>query len=263
MDDPPMSQAKAPEKHIRDLLKEKDAFLTTSEKVYEFALRHTRALALGAAVALLAVLAGFAYVRSRQAAEEAALTAYEQALAEASPEAALEKIRSDHPGRRAARLAVLALIRLHTEADAPEKAVPLAENLLQTLKPEEISLKPLLLDNLGGLYETIKDYPRAAQSYQALLDWPFLPDNYKSNLLLALGRVRDADGQPEAAKLAYEDILQSFPDSYPALLARARLSALNGEAMAPPTEPLLVQAGDTAPAGSAGGDADGETAKSE
>jgi tetratricopeptide (TPR) repeat protein len=237
-----MSHTKAPEKHIRDLLKEKDAFLTTSEKVYEFALRHTRALAVGAAAVTLAVLAGFAYVRSQEAAEEAAGAAYEEALNAASPEAALEKLRADYPGRRAARLAVLTLIRLHTEAGAPEKALPLAENLLRTLKPAEISLKPLLLDNLGGLYETVRDYPRAAQTYQALLDWPSLPDNYKSNILLAMGRVRDAAGQPEAAQLAYEDLLRSFPDSYPALLARSRLSIITGEAIAPPMEPLLVRA---------------------
>jgi len=259
-----MSHKKAPEKNIRDLLKEKDAFLTTSEKIYEFTLRHTRALAIGAAAVILAVLAGFAFVRSREASEETASTAYELALTSASPEAALEKLRADHPGRRASRLAVLALIRLHGEAGAPEKALPLAENFLQTLKQAEISLKPLLLDNLGGLYEMVRDYPRAAQSYQALLDWPYLPDNYKANLLLAMGRVRAAAGQPEAAELAYEDLLRSFPDSYPALLARARLSALKGEAIAPPdeTEPLRVRA-DAASAGPAEGKADDETARSE
>jgi tetratricopeptide (TPR) repeat protein len=251
-----------PEKHIRDLLKEKDAFLTTTEKVYEFALRHTRALAFGAAAVILAALAVFAYVRSQRAAEEAAGAAYEEALAAASPEAALEKLRADHPGRRAERLAALALVRLHTEAGAPEKALPLVENLLQTLKPAEISLKPLLLDNLGGLYEMVRDYPRAAQSYQALLDWPSLPDNYKSNILLALGRVQDAAGQPEAAKMTYEDLLRSFPDSYPALLARARLSTLTGEAVVPPLEPGLVRA-DAASVVPAGGDAADETTRNE
>jgi tetratricopeptide (TPR) repeat protein len=230
---------KAPEKNIRDLLKEKDAFLTTSEKAYEFILRHTRALAFGVAAVVLAVIVAFAYVRSQEAAEEAAMAAYEEALAAASPEA-LEKIY--HSGRRAGRLAALALIRLHIEAGAPEKALPLAENMLQTLKPAEISLRPILLDNLGGLYETVRDYPKAAQSYQALRDWPSLPDQYKSNILLALGRVQSAAGQPEAAIKSYEDLLRSFPGSFPALLARARLSALKGEAIAPPVEPPLVRA---------------------
>jgi predicted negative regulator of RcsB-dependent stress response len=243
-----------PEKHIRDLLKEKDAFLTTTEKVYEFALRHTRTLVIGAAAVVLAVIIGFAYVRSQRAAEEAAGAAYEEALAAASPVEALEKLRADYPGRRAGRLAALALVRLHTEAGVPEKALPLVENLLQTLKPAEIALKPLLLDNLGGLYETVRDYPRAAQSYQALLNWPSLPDNYKSNIMLALGRVQDAAGQPEAARSAYEDLLRSFPDSYPALMARARLSTLTAEALALPLDPPLVRV-DAAPAGPAGEDA--------
>jgi tetratricopeptide (TPR) repeat protein len=154
------------------------------------------------------------------------------------------------------------LVRLHTEAGAPEKALPLVENLLQTLKPAEISLKPLLLDNLGGLYETVRDYPRAAQSYQALLACPSLPDNYKSNILLALGRVQDAAGQPEAAKVAYEELWRSFPDSYPALMARARLSTLTGEAVAPPLEPPLVRA-DAASAGPAGEEADNAMTRSE
>ena len=250
---------KAPEKHIRDLLKEKDAFLTTSEKVYEFILRHTRALAFGAAAVALAVIVGFAYVRSQKAAEEAAEAAYEEALAAASPEA-LEKIQ--HSGRRAGRLAALALIRLHIEAGAPEKALPLAENMLQTLKPAEISLKPLLLDNLAGLYETVQDYPKAAQSYKDLLDWPSLTDHYKSNIFLALGRVQVAAGQPGAAIKTYEDLLRSFPGSYPALLAQARLSVLKGEAIAPPVEPPLVRA--AAPPGESDeGEAGPETARNE
>jgi len=229
-----------PEKHIRDLLKEKDAFLTTSEKVYEFILRYTRALVIGASALALAAIAVFAYVNSQKAAEETALAAYEQALAATSPEAALKEIRAEHPGRLAARLAGLALVRLYTEAGAPEKALPLAENLLQTLKPAEISLKPLLLDNLGGLYETVRDYAQAERSYKAILDQPSLPDNYKSNVLLAMGRVQSAAGQSEAARQTYEDLLQSFPGSYPALLAQARLSALKGEAIVPPTEIPLI-----------------------
>ena len=237
-----MSQNKA--KPIRDLLKEKDAFLTTSEKIYEFTLRHTRALAICAAALVLAVLAGVAYVHSQRAAEERALAAYEEAISSAAPAAALEKLRADHPRRRAARLSAMALIRIHIEAGAPEKALPLAEYLLKTLKPTEISLRPLLLDNLGGLYEMTQDYPRSAQSYQALLDWPPLADNYKPVILLALGRVWSAAGQLEAAIQAYEDLLRSFPDSYPALWARVRLSALKGEGIAPPAEPpLLVWSG--------------------
>jgi tetratricopeptide (TPR) repeat protein len=236
-----MSQKKA--KHIRDILKEKDVFLTTSEKFYEFALRHTRALAFGLGAVVLAVIAGFAYVRAQEAAEMSSLAAYERALAVASPGPALEKVRADYPGRQAARLAALALMRLHAEAGAPEKALPLAEILLGALKPSEISLKPILLDNIGGLYETVRDYPRAAQSYQTLLDWASLPDSFKSNTLLALGRVQDAAGQPAEAARAYENLLRSFPGSYPALLARARLSTLKGEAVAPPVEPPLVPAG--------------------
>ena len=236
--DLPMSQNKA--KPIRDLLKEKDAFFTTSERIFEFALRHTRPLIFGAAAAVLAVLGVVAYVHSQRKAEEAALAAYEEALTMAAPAAALEKLLAEHPGRKAGRLAALALIRLHSEAGAPEKALPLAENLLQTLKPAEMSLRPLLLENLGGLYEVVRDYPRAAQSYQALLDWPPLADSYKPTLLLALGRVQGAAGQPETAALTYENLMRSFPDSYPALLARARLSVLKGEAVAPPQEPALA-----------------------
>jgi tetratricopeptide (TPR) repeat protein len=236
-----MSQNKAPEKHIRDLLKEKDVFLTTSERVYEFTLRHTRALAFSAAAVVLAAILAAACIYSQRAAKEAASAAYEEALTAPSPIAALEKVRADHPRRPAARLAAFSLFRLHTEAEDTEKALVLAENLLQTLKPAEMPLRPLLLDNLGGLYETLQDYPRAAQNYQALLDWPSLPNNYKPNILLALGRVKSAGGQREAAIEAYEDLLRSFPGTYPALLARTKLSALKGEAVAPPEEPPLIR----------------------
>jgi predicted negative regulator of RcsB-dependent stress response len=220
-------------KNIRDLLKEKDAFLTTSEKIFEYFLRHTKAVAGGAAVLVLAVIVGVVYVNHQREAEAEAVESYDRALALSAPEAtiaALEKVRTDFPDRQAARLAALALVGLYAEARAPEKALPLAENFIQTLRPAEISLKPLLLDNLGGLYETVRDYPQAVRSYQAILESRPLDENLRQNTLMALGRVQAAAGAKEAAVQAYEELLNVSPNSFKAYLAQAHLAELKGEA---------------------------------
>lgn len=227
----------AEKKDIRDLLKEKDAFLTTSEKIYEFCLRHTRALAGGAAAAALAVVMVVVYQNYQRSAERDAAAGYELALAAGGSEAvaaALEKVRVDFPGRLAVRLAELSLIGLYAEKDDVDKALPLAENFLKSLRPEEISLKPILLDQLGGLYETARDYPRAIQNYQALLVEPALNDTLRQNVMLALGRARTAAGDQAAAIRAYEEIVQKFPDALISYLANLHLAELKGQAAAKP-----------------------------
>lgn len=234
-----MSEKKPLDKRpIRDLLQEKDAFLTTSEKVYEYLLRHTRAFIAAAVVLALCIVAVAAYTKYQQSAEAESTLAFEKALNLATSQSddieagltALEKVRADYQGRQGSRLATYALVNLYAARNAADKALPLAENLLQTLKPSEISLKPLLLNNLGGLYESSEDFQRAGKSYEAILALNNLDPALRMETLMALGRVRASAGQKDEAIEFYQTVIKDFPQSFKSYLANARVAELKGEA---------------------------------
>lgn len=242
-----MSAQKTPaeKKNIRDLLDEKDAFLTTSEKIYEYVLRHTRGLAIGAAAVVLLVIGGALYYNAQGQAEQEAGLAFETALETAAgspddPEAAiraLEKVRTDYAGRKAARLAEFTLLGLYAPQGRTDLALPLAENLLHTLKSHEVSLKPMLLNVLGGLYETKADYLKAAKSYETLLGLPKLEPALRQETLMALGRTNAAAGLKDEAIKNYEAVLTEVPQSFLAYRANVKLAELKGQPVAFPTAP--------------------------
>ena len=239
-----MSEKKAIDKKpIRDLLQEKDAFLTTSEKAFEYFLRHTKGLLTAAAAAALIALIVVFYIKHQDSLEAAAGLAYEKAMVLAADQsgdqsaglAALEKVRADYPGRQGARLATWALVSLYAVRDETAKALPLAENLLQTLSPAETALKPLALNTLGGLYETAGDYLKSSKCYEAVLNLPKVDPALKLDVRLALGRVYTAAGQKEVAASQYQALLREFPQSAKSYLANSKLAELNGEPTAFPT----------------------------
>jgi|GEM_PF-1616561 len=232
-----MSEKKSADKRpIRDILQEKDAFLTTSEKIYEYFLRHTRALIAIAAALIICVIAVAVYANIQKSAEAKSTLAFEKAIdlfdeqtdnSEAGV-AALEEVRLDHQGRKGARLATLTLIAIYGARDESAKALPLAENMLQTLKPAEVTLKPILLNNLGGLYESGGDYQRAAKSFEAILALNHLEPAFRLETLMALGRVQAAAGQKEEAIKHYHAVVKDFPKHFKAYLANAKVAELKG-----------------------------------
>lgn len=234
-----MSEKKTVDKRpIRDLLQEKDAFLTTSEKAYEYFLRHTKVLIAVVVVLAVCIMAAAVYVRYQKSVEMEATLAFEKALDLATSQfddktaglEALEKVRTDFDGRRGARLAAFTLVNLYVVNNASDKALSLAENLLQTLKPAEVSLKPLLLSNLGGLYENGGDFQRAGTSYEALLALNPLEPALRMETLMALARVKAATGQQDKAIELYQTVITDFPLSLKAFMANAKLAELKGEA---------------------------------
>ena len=233
--------AKTPveKKPIRDLLQEKDAFLTTSEKFFEYFLRHTKAF-ISVGVALVLIIIGTAlYIRHQNIAEARASEAYENALAlVGAPDGAkaavtaMENLRNEHQGRKAARLAGFSLIYLYEDAGESDKALSMAQGMLQTLQPAEISLKPMLLSSIGGLSEVKGDYQLASTSYGAILTLPDLAPALKMESLMGLARSQAAAGNSEEAVKAYESVVREFPQSMNAFIANFKVAEIKGEAVA-------------------------------
>jgi predicted negative regulator of RcsB-dependent stress response len=228
-----MASTPVEKKDIKDLLAEKDAFLTTSDRVYEYFLRHTKGfIILGVALAAL-VIAWAAYNKYEAGAELTATAAYEAALdaMEISPaEAAtkLEAVRTDFKGRNAARMAAYALVSIYSAQNENALALAVAEELMRTMPAGEAPLKPALLADLAGLYEAEKKNEDAAATYKNILDLGIAQPNLRRDCLMALGRVNTALGKTEEAVANYQTVITEFPGDLKAYMANTFLAALKG-----------------------------------
>ncbi len=220
-------------KPIKDLLAEKDAFLTTSERIYEYFLRHTRAFIIAAAAVALLAAAWAAYSRYEESAELTASAAYEDALEamSQSPEkatVALETVRTDFKGRKAARLAAYTLVSLYSAQNENAKALALAEELMRALPLSEAAMKPVLLSDLAGLYEAEKKYDEAAATYESILELGVAQPQLRRDGLMALGRVNTARGRTIDAANNYQAVINEFPNDMKAYMANSFLASIEG-----------------------------------
>lgn len=234
-----MASVPVEKKDIKDLLAEKDAFLTTSDRLYEYFLRHTKGfIILGALVAAL-IIAWAAYNKYEEGAELTATAAYEEALdaLETSPDEAIEKLeaaRAGFKGRHAARMAAYTLVSIYSAKNENAKALAVAEELMRTLPPLEAPLKPALLADLAGLYEAEKKYEEAAATYQSILDLGIPQPHLRRDTLMGLGRVNTLLGKNEEAMNNYQTVVTEFPGDLKAYMANSFLVALKGEPLAFP-----------------------------
>lgn len=234
-----MASTPVEKKPINDLLAEKDAFLSASDRFYEYFLRHTRAfVALGVAV-LAVIIAWAAYNKYEASAEAEAGLAYEAALntLDASPDKAaeeLEAVRGNFAGRKAARLAAYALVSIYSAKSENAKALTVAEELMRTLPGAEAAVKPALLADLAGLYEAEKKYDEAAATYASILELGISQPHLRRDSLMALGRINAARGNKDEAVNNYQAVINEFPGDLKAYVANSILVSLKGEPLAFP-----------------------------
>jgi predicted negative regulator of RcsB-dependent stress response len=263
-----MSHTPVEKKPIKDLLAEKDAFLTTSDKIYEYFLRHTKGFIIGAVAIAALIFAWAAYDRYEVSAEETATAAYEDALetmAEAPDQAAeaLEAVRADFAGRKASRMAAYALVGIYSAQSENSQALAIAEELLRTLPPAEAALKPALLGDLAGLYEAEKKYDLASATYESILDMGIAQPHLRRDTLMSLGRVNAVRGNKEEAIGNYQALINEFPGDMKAYMANSILAALTAQPQAFPGSVPAEPAAKEAPAEQSGAAAAEEAAPPE
>jgi predicted negative regulator of RcsB-dependent stress response len=223
---------------IKKLIRTNDAFLSTSDKVYNYYLANTKkiwGIAIGIVAACLVVLF---VIRFHDARLQKASEAFSQALTIADPiEAAvgLDQVRAQYSGTPAARQASFALVNNYLDDDKIDEALTLLEELTGSLEPAEESLKPLLQSTLGALYEEKGQLEKALALYQSSLSLvqggtpTQATQAFEAELFTSVGRVAMALGQHSVAKEAYEGILFKAPDSFRAYSAQIKLSEISSE----------------------------------
>jgi predicted negative regulator of RcsB-dependent stress response len=280
---------------IKKLLRADDAFLTTSEKLFLYVKKNTRKIALIVALAVAAALTGLVLKSVNDAKLARALDSYRQAVKiedAVERNQALQAVRTDYPGTKAARQASYSLLSESLGASDLEEALPLIDEIIKTVDPAEESLRPLLLAAKAGLLEQAGQLEPAFDQYKEIVSivdsgsvdpdaTPFLAE-----LNSALGRVSMALGRNDEAKKAYENVILISPQSYRSYTAQVKLSQLledqaetaaappdrpqapeatGADSSAPPADPTPDSAGEPAPPGGpeSSGDpaSDGEAAE--
>ncbi|MDR1609193.1 MAG: tetratricopeptide repeat protein [Deltaproteobacteria bacterium] len=224
--------------NIKKLLRTEDAFLTTSERAYNYYLTHTRQFILGAVGFVIIVAAFFIFVNVRNNNLLKAAEASQAAIASPDPGSAilaLGEVIEKYPSSPSARAATLALAQAQAEAKNYAQAVEILEKFVADLKPWESGLKNLALISLGQLYEEQNDLDKASRNYraaQALAKGTSSSDQgdaaIQSELTLSIGRVLEAVGQKDEAKKVYDSFYLTYPNrgSVQDYLAQYRLASL-------------------------------------
>jgi tetratricopeptide (TPR) repeat protein len=215
----------------KELLKEPDQFITFSGRLIAFGQRYGRQLTYGV-VALLVVLAGYTAVRYFIArAEHRALdlldrysAEYRLALAAKGPQAALEAVEAglaslvDDYGRRSAgRMARIRYADLCYAAGRYEKASELYTQAMADLGQEPF-YRALVLNGLGQAHWQHGDLDRAVTAFGQIADIANAP--LRAQALFAMADLYTALGQSEKSQDAYRRLVDEFPDSDLARVAR-------------------------------------------
>ncbi|MDR1081105.1 MAG: hypothetical protein LBQ79_09160 [Deltaproteobacteria bacterium] len=269
---------------LKDLLREKDAFLTTTERIYNFYLTHTTGVILcGLAIVVLAlaVAAGLAIAGSRA---EKASQEYYLAYDASDPEktlAGMEEIRRRHGDGKAGRLAAFAMADAYVKLGRYPEARELADRLASDLRPPERHLAPIIYNYQGALAEQTGDLEAALAHYEhawMAVEAPLTGPNgravddpvffqtsapFRMEILNARARVALALGRTEVARLAYAELENRFPGTPRAYAAGYRLDEiLSAEAsVAPsvaPDAPSGIVTEDLPPAGDSSGTSSGD-----
>jgi tetratricopeptide (TPR) repeat protein len=234
---------------IKQILRENDAFLTYSERVYNFYLTHKRKV-LSIALAIVAVLLLIiVFVNVRSSNREKAISSYYSAFDNTDPSktlANMEQVRKDWKGYPADRLAAFAMVDSYVRLNRFTEAKELLSTLTQSLTKGEENLNILIYSYLGSISEESEDLKTALENYiraKSLLDTltktsktgtiqgtdiledasgPFL-----ANLLNSIARVNLALGRTDEAKSHYAELMEKFPDTVPAQVAGFQLNELD------------------------------------
>ena len=215
----------------KQLLNEPDEFITTANRLIEWAKENTRLLVAGAgaflAVAVLVSVFGY----YRQARSEAAetplgqgLATYQTTLGAKDPAAALAAVRNDFDALSksygttpAGRLGAVIYGNICIAGQDYDDAIVNYEKSL-TVFGADSSLSNVILSGLGTAYQQKGDYNRAVFYYKQVADGA--GSLLKDVALFNLGRLYGQLGKNEESRKANERLEVEFPQSMYANLVK-------------------------------------------
>jgi predicted negative regulator of RcsB-dependent stress response len=208
-------------------LKRPDAFVSTSQLAFEWAITHQRNLLIGVSAVVgvlvaIAALGSLQTARRRQANEELAI-ALRPLQAENYPDAATQLRTVADAWRSTPTGQVARLYAAGAQLAAGNPDIAAADLRLALDEPAAADyLAQQAALNLGFALEIKNDLAGAADQYGRAAKEP---GPYRSLALLREARVQDKLGKRDRAEEAYEAFIRDFPSAPEVPLAEARLAA--------------------------------------
>ncbi|MDR1164533.1 MAG: tetratricopeptide repeat protein [Deltaproteobacteria bacterium] len=227
---------------IDTLVKQKDAFFTTSERVFNFYSTHAKGV-WAVAIAVVVVIAGLLVWRNvADSRRLEAGRAYFEATVQGDPAQTyqnMEAVREEWGGK-AGRLASYGMLNALVAEEKYPEAKALLKEILGSLSPAEMELQGLLRNLLASLEEETGELEAAYENYLAAKTLSDLEQSspssapYRVAVLSSLARVALALGRVEDARKHYNLLRAEFPQTIKAFEASFRLAELPPDPQAPP-----------------------------
>ena len=226
-------------KIIKKKLKEPDEFISLTERSYLFVTQHARSIAVGAGIVLVLLLSIFFFQKWGQRNEGNAhkmltsvIETYQMVSSpyrEGSPQEyknVLERfneIITKFPRTPSGKLAILYKGNIYLRLGEFDEAIKAYESYLEKAGKEKL-YRAFAMEGLGYSHEGKRDYGRAIDSYQKLID---LGEGFQlANAHLGMGRCYEKMGKTREALEHYRSFISASPKSQMANIVLRKISNL-------------------------------------
>jgi tetratricopeptide (TPR) repeat protein len=217
----------------KQLLKEPDEFITITGQLIAWAKENTKALGIGATLffAIIIAVSIYAFVNGRRATAAnmmfgQALEKYQTEAGEKGGLAAFSAVSGDfdtlidsYGGQPAGKLGRLFYGHMGAMAEDHDKAIAYYQRALNDFG-DDPALRNIIHNGLGAAYQQKGDYPKAIAHFQKVADGP--DSVLKDAALFNLGKLFGQLGKTEESRQAYQRLMDDFPNSPYANIAREK-----------------------------------------
>jgi tetratricopeptide (TPR) repeat protein len=226
-------------KIIKKKLKEPDEFITLTERSYLFVTEHVRSIAVGVGIVLVLLLSIFFFQKWDKRNEgnvyqmlTSVIETYQMISSpsrEGSPQEyknVLERfneIITKFPRTSSGKLAVLYKGNIHLRLGEFDEAIKAYESYLERAGKEKL-YRAFAMEGLGYSHEGKRDYEKAIDAYQRLID---LGESFQlASAHLGMGRCYEKMGKTREALEHYRSFMNVSPKSQMANIVLRKISNL-------------------------------------
>jgi tetratricopeptide (TPR) repeat protein len=233
-------------KIIKKKLKQPDEFITLTDRAVRFFTHRLKSIAIGGGIVLALIIFLFLFQKWGEKKEESAYQmlrlsmetyqAVSSPYREASPQEyktvleGFDQVIAKFPGTSSGKIAILYKGNLYLRLGEFENAAKAYEAFLRKIGKERI-YRSFALNGLGYCYEGKKEYEKAANTFQKVVD---LGESFQlADAYLGLGRCYEKMGKAKEAAANYKNFMKVSKKSEMTNIVLRKLSVLEKQERTP------------------------------